>query len=190
MKTETLSHVMFDLETLGVHDGAAVVQIGAVLFDPWAGEAGMISTPEGGFFRRVNITQEPDRLGTLDGDTLVWWARQERAARDQVFDCAGEDDIYQVLGHFQLWVQEAAPEHVWSATQFDWTLLRQAYRRCDTQFPFSRHTARCWPTLRAFGRAGGIEEPLFGGTPHVAIHDAQHQAIWATNIIRGLGLKI
>lgn len=73
-------HMMLDLETLGDAFDAAIVQIGAVAFDPWDKAAPT---------RHIEITVDAhDAIvqgGSVSGNTLRWWMRQSEEARYRVF---------------------------------------------------------------------------------------------------------
>ena len=191
-----LPHIMFDLETLSVADDACIVQIGAVRFDPFAEERGLISTPEGEFRQQIELVSPPpgthrgykrETIGVIDASTVLWWMRQSDDARRRVFEDENRKPLSIVLYQFRAWVyDQGQPEHVWSDANFDWTLLRQAYTRLGIVFPFAYRQCRDYRTLRMLGKMLGVEEPEFVGVQHDALDDAHHQAIHASNILRAL----
>lgn len=191
----TLPHLCFDLETLSTEDNACIVQIGAVRFDPFAEDRGLISTPEGEF--RVNVLLRPqwpgakgcelETLGTLDADTVLWWMAQSEDARRRVFDDPNRIELCRALKRFWGWVQsQGEPEHVWCALDFDMRILAQACKRLGTVFPFNRKAGRDYRTIRWVGEMLGVEQPEFVGVRHDALDDSHHQAIHTSNVLRKL----
>lgn len=182
-------HVMFDLETLGTGDGAAIVQIGAVGFAPrWEHyPEGMMGSPDGGTFRAA-IDFGDSEIGVLDAPTVHWWMGQSRDARRRMFGAQEREYLADALLRFTRWAEDWNVPIVgaWSHTAFDWQLLRQAYERCGLQMPFSRKHNRDYGTLKRVGEILGVEEPPFVGVKHDALDDACHQAAHANNILRKL----
>lgn len=186
--------VMIDLETLGTGDNAAIVQIGAVLFDPWEGPTG-VYTAAGMEFNKHILLNDSD-IGALDAPTAGWWIRQGEPARRRVFDpMLKRVYLANALMELNLWVRENAQveradeiRYVWSHTSFDWRILNQAHTRLCVNFPFKRYANKDYGTLKGMGISLGIEEPLFVGVQHDAVDDAFHQATYATTIIRKLGV--
>ena len=186
--------IMIDLETLGTGDNAAIVQIGAVMFDPWEGPTG-VYTMSGMEFNKHILLNDPD-IGVLDAPCAAWWIRQSDDARRRVFDPELER-VYlaNALMKLNLWVRNQAQveradeiKYVWSHTSFDWRILTQAYARLCIDFPFKRYASKDYGTLKAMGRSLDIDEPLFVGVQHDAVDDAFHQVTYATTIIRKLGV--
>ncbi len=178
-----LSHVMLDLETLGTGDGAAIVQIGAVRFDPWAGD-GLVSAPAAAFCESIRL--DSVGLGTIDGPTVAWWLGQEREAQDSVLLNENRTTMVAALDRFDHWIREESVEFVWAdSPNFDLRLLRQAFGRQGMPWPFTHRQERCHRTLKWQGRELlGLKEPERTGTKHHALVDAYHQAQVAVRILR------
>lgn len=191
---------MLDIETLGTGDNAAIVQIGAVLFDPLGVPeivnanyvGGVISAPGTGYRANVNVRQQVSE-GLCDWDTIAWWmTKTTDEARRRVFagDRVNLYDALQGLTKFLgSWGQPAA--YVWSDVDFDIRLLRQAYNRMGLDCPFSANSSpfrglRDYRTIRAVGTVLGMAPPMFVGTPHDALDDAYHQATHTAAILRRL----
>lgn len=178
-----LPYLMFDLETLGPAPEGCIVQIGAVRFDPFVGDTGLISAP--GFDFRQNVV---DDTGVIDFDTVRWWMEQSDAARRRVFFEERACDLCSALVAFNEWIfKQGEPEQVWCNLDFDLPILKAGYPRAKLRsfmYPFKRKQGRDYRTLRAMGM--GIEEPIRVGVQHDALDDAHHQAIHASNILRAV----
>lgn len=70
--------LMFDLETAGTRSNAAIMQIGACIFDDDTGE---ISAK---FIRNVNLQSCIDSGLTVDGHVIRWWMRQGEKALESL----------------------------------------------------------------------------------------------------------
>lgn len=71
-------HVMIDLETLSSKSNAAIVAIGAVMFDAYG--------PHSNFYCQVDAKDCQRRGMDIDADTVMWWFKQSQAARDATFN--------------------------------------------------------------------------------------------------------
>ena len=199
---------MFDIETLGSANEAPIVQIGAVLFNPFAemvdgsgrgaGQGGgIISAPGTEFNRHVDFE--------LDGakqSTLLWWFAQGQQAQQRVFGrdlprAAARDVLVNFAGWATTWGKPV--DFWWSDMDFDLRMLRAAWAR-ELGDP-------CWPcpfgsedgphrgvrdcrTMRAVGKLLGVEEVPFVGVEHDALDDAHHQAVETSNILRALAARV
>lgn len=177
-----MKHVMVDLETLSTGDNAAIVQIAACMFDP---EEELISSPEGSFARYVRLDSK--NLGEIDGETLSWWLKGDPAAMRRVFHQGPRITLNIALTHLRTWLELEEPDYYWAnSPNFDLRILRQAYERCNKQYPIPFRKERDFRTLKAIGRRLGIEAPPFVGVPHDALDDCFHQANHAIMVLREL----
>lgn len=71
-------HIMLDLETMGNSSNAAIVSIGAVVFDP---ETGDMSEE----FERLIDLESSEKYGKIDGSTVKWWLQQSEEAKKATF---------------------------------------------------------------------------------------------------------
>ena len=79
-----MNHVMTDIETMGKNPNAPIVAIGAVLFDPVAGELG------NQLYVKVNLEDAVRTGGVMDASTVLWWLQQDDAARVELLRERGE----------------------------------------------------------------------------------------------------
>lgn len=168
--------VMIDLETLGTRPDAAIIQIGAVLFE--AKNGGRLLNGKG-FNKHVRYM---DGLGTIDHDTLVFWLTEHSAAK-MGEELKSAEHIVSVLDAFTAWPQEAAGigwdavQRVWAKPDtFDLPILRNAFVRIGRDVPWDRRATRDGYTL--FDLAGGQPTVDWTGlTAHDALDDAIGQAM-------------
>ena len=185
---------MIDIETLGDAPDGAIVQIGAVGFDPWMDvdgeDAGMMgAAPDGVFVASIDLTDP--HIGTCDAPTAAWWMKQSDDARRRVFGIGERVPLHDALLMLNSWMHSwNVPVHsVWAGpTTYDLTILESAYRRTGMQCPwaFDGGWAKLcdYSTMRWLGKRLGIEEPPFVGVKHDALDDACHQAAHLINILR------
>ncbi len=170
-------HVMIDLETLGTRPDAAIIQVGAVLFEPVSG--GKLLNHKG--FNRHVLVQ--DGSGTIDHGTLCFWLTEHSAMRmgEALSDRA--EPLATVLQALVEWPFEAhglsweAVGGVWAKpADFDLPILKSAFARVGRDVPWDRRAARDVRTL--FSLAGGEPDIDWTGfTHHDAFDDAVGQAM-------------
>lgn len=200
--TTELQHVMVDIETLGNGPNGMIVQVGACRFDPQAGEAGMISTPEGCFSATVKPTGNVQIDGVMEFDTVRWWLKQEPVAQQRVFWPAAEPQygIDVIVHSFVSWLKSQGEfRYIWAnPPDFDLRLLREAWERTTPkvhrlgdreaqpvhEWPIRYKQPRDFRTLRTIGNLMGIEPPVRVGVHHDALDDALHQAGYAIKVLR------
>lgn len=174
----SMNHVMTDVETMGKNPNAPIVAIGAVLFDPVAGELG------NQLYVKVNLEDAVRTGGVMDASTVLWWLQQDDAARVELLRERGEN-LAPALWVFSEFLEPFAavePLHVWgNGATFDNVILSTAYERVSLRKPWGYTHDRCFRTLKNL--FPGLE-PEFIGTPHHALHDALHQAKHALAIAK------
>lgn len=165
-------HVMIDIETLSTRPDAAIVQIGAVMFEFRSGGR-ILNDKTFGSYVAVQ-----DGAGVIDNGTLAWWLKQRNAPGLGV----GLEDapvLYDVLTSLQGWPESIGEggwgdvEGVWAKpADFDLAILKSGYARFGSDTPWARWTTRCAKTL--FEVTGGTPEVDWTGLQH---HDAVDDAI-------------
>lgn len=119
--TDECDHVMIDLEALGLVPGSAIIEIGAVRFNP-AGKIGL------GFHRYVL----PDAPLHVDLDTLMWHrgnGTYPRSDDEELARICLED----ALNELRRWVEESGPSPtaMWSwGSAYDFPILKAAIAVC------------------------------------------------------------
>lgn len=173
-----MNNVMIDLETLSTAPDAAIMSIGAVIFDPATGELG------DKFHMRVDF-KEAVGSGRVDTDTLKWWIGQSEEAGKDV--TSGTATPLEVLQAFTEFLPDDAV--VWgNGATFDVTILASAYTRITNAVaPWKFSNVRDCRTVEDMA-TGICERSEFEreGIHHQALDDAIYQAEY----ISGMWMKL
>ena len=164
-------NIMLDLETMGNGSNAAIVAIGAVAFDV------NLRTLGSEFYRVVDLASSMESGGVCDASTIMWWMKQEDAARAALG--APAVHIAQALSDFSSWYAGITTGdddgEVWgNGATSDNVWLANAYRRLSLIKPWTYKKDRCFRTVRAlYPNAQKVEF----GVAHNALDDAKAQAL-------------
>lgn len=179
-------HVMIDLETLGVEPNAAILQIGAVMFEPVSG--GKILTKEA-----FNMYVKPAKDASVSEGTFRWWLTQEHAARVRMVEglqsAQGEAHVLEALVEWPTTSYKytwEAISGVWAnGAAFDIPLLQSAFYRQGFPTPWIYNTVRDTRTL--FWLTEYPQVDTTGFLKHDALDDAIIQAMQVQQAMRHLG---
>jgi len=165
-------HVMIDLETMSTASNAAIISIGAVLFNEHNGI-------EEKFEVVVSLGSSMDYGLDVNASTVEWWMTQSDESRE-VFKGPGYD-LSSVLVGFIDWLQENCCEPsntiLWgNGSDFDNVILANAYKACGLVQPWKFYNNRCYRTVKQIGAKQGILLPTTG-VKHNALDDAWNQAL-------------
>jgi len=180
---------MIDLETLGTRPDAAIIQIGAVLFEPVSG--GKVLNDKG-FNRHVLIQ---DGTGTIDHSTVAWWMQEKSVNKMGEALATKAIGLGAALEDLVAWPVKVGVssweviEGVWAnPVDFDLPILRSAFAKFSASPPWDRHASRDARTL--FQLVGGRPDvDMTGFTYHDALDDAVVQAMAvqkAMSLLKGL----
>lgn len=163
---------MIDLETMSTASNAAIISIGAVLFNEHNG----IGVK---FERRVSLDSSMKCGLDVSASTIEWWMQQSEEAR-KVFKQSGYD-LGKGLLDFTNWLQQACCEPsntiLWgNGSDFDNVILADAYKACSLIQPWDFRNNRCYRTIKQIGAKQGILLPTTG-IKHNALDDACNQAL-------------
>jgi len=180
--------MMLDLETMGTGNDAAIIAIGAVMFDPEAfrENGDWMQCITGEFYVNVDLESSIRHGGKVTGATVEWWMDQSQEARDKLK--AAKLDVDEALASFSSWVSLFGdPATVWgNGATFDNVVLRSAYDRMDSdqselKCPWNFRADRCYRTLRNL--APNLVTDIPGLVTHYALDDAKYQAVVASRIL-------
>ena len=163
-----MNHVMVDLETLGTTADAVILSIGAVRFDL---SSGKISDEE--FYSSISVESNLSWKRRISEDTLLWWFKQDAAARQVFFE--PKEALEHSLVQFSDWI--GTGEHImWSnGADFDLPMLAHAFSVCGIEIPWKFWNSRCYRTYKNLPGAKAVKLP-HEGVKHNAMADAFSQA--------------
>ena len=177
-----LNHCMLDLETMGTRPDAAIVAIGAIMFDPDT------LTMGDEFYTPIELNASIADGGTVDGGTVKWWMSQSYEARKEIFDVK-EGTYYpsDALIMFSNYIERHVIDgrlYVWgNGSDFDNVILASTYDRIGMPKPWNFRDNRCYRTLKnTFPEVEPMDNP--NNVAHNAAHDAFRQAAHALAIFK------
>lgn len=171
--------ISIDLETLGTAADAAILAIGAAVFDRTTGKV------RGTYY--VEIEGDSAIRGrTVTFDTIAWWIQQGHKAK-QVFEKNSANEkrsLPTALMDFATWCRSAGcgvPRAWGNGATFDITILEHAYLRSavGVQAPWHFTNTRDVRTIvEAAEEIAGFNSKIVEsvGTHHNAVDDAVYQA--------------
>ena len=188
-------HLMIDIETLSTRYNAAIVSIGACMFDPDDGWAG-----DNSFIVGVN----PDYYYTgrfhVDPKTEAWWKRQSKEARAGLkINMASTLPL--AMDKFTTWVEEQefvktdkpwkdGSARVWAnSPQFDLVILRDAAQHTygsTNDVPWHYRQETCCRTHMYLNQDYAQIAQTYGGplTDGLVAHRADHDAIRQARVVQ------
>lgn len=162
------THIVIDLETMGIGTNAAIVAIGAVRI-----ERGQHT---GEFYRIVDLASSIAHGGTTDASTINWWLKQSPEARAEVDGSQHPAELIDVLLSLSDFIQARHETRLWgNGATFDLRILGEAYDACHLSHPWDFRLERDLRTiLELHPDAKQVGE--FFGIRHHALADACHEA--------------
>ena len=186
-----MKNVMLDLETMGSNSNAAIVSIGAVLFDPMTGETGAE------FYQVVSLNSS-SHYGELDSSTVIWWMKESEEAR-AIFSDESKTTLKKALELFSEWITDNCDHNdkgkpdavVWgNGATFDNVILGNAYKAVRIRQPWFFANDRDVRTIVNLGRQLRNIDPKkeleLQGTAHNALDDAKFQVRYVSEIFKAL----
>lgn len=179
-----MNHVMLDLETMGNGPTAAIVAIGACVFDPHGVGAG---GPQFGI--SVDLDSAMKHGLHVDASTVLWWMRQSDTARERTFP-TDAPALPQAIDLFNLWIREQDSDVVvWgNGATFDNVIIRSAFRAVGLEAPWSYKNDRCYRTLVNLLPEHRRPTLVPYGMAHYALDDAITQVLHLQKVWKELGL--
>lgn len=183
-----MTHVMLDLETLGVAPGCVVLSIGAAVFARAESGKPIVGRTFYSVIDRVSC----ERAGLeIDDSTVEWWERQSIEAKKVLISAnSGKADaLGEVLHRFAQWIENSdstALNIYGNGADFDLPILGAAYRAAAWRSPpWKPYSGRCYRTLKNLRPDIAIVK---SGTAHNALDDAIAQASHASLLFEALGV--
>jgi len=180
-----IDNVMIDIETLGTRPGSVILSIGAVRFNPSAGDADpMIGGKT--FYRSIDVFDSLMHGLTVDPVTCKWWSNQDPASLGAV--CNATHDLKPALHALSVFINH--DDYVWAkGPDFDLVLLEAAYIKVGLKRPWNYRNTRDVRTILHIGQlhqVGNVKDMRTLG--HHALQDAIHQAKQVNKVYRALDI--
>lgn len=190
-----MKDVMIDIETLATRNDAAIIQIGAVAFDPKTGEVGpsMLVSVDENFY-------EGETAFHVCEKTQAWWAGQKEAKKSLQINKVGTiyiamdrlREFFEGLGDdFVIAKKRSNSSRVWAnPPQFDLSILRYAASKAygdDNALPWEYWQETDLRTLQhvlGYVKYEDLGEAAEGLIAHRADHDAIRQALIVSHLIK------
>lgn len=177
-----MKEIMLDLETMGVGNDAAIIAVGAVVFDL----ASDTYTEENSFYSTVDLQSAVSSGGVISPSTVMWWMQQSDEARAEFLN--GGNHIEDTLSSFRGWllnINRFYDIQVWgNGSDFDNVILRSAYERVGLSTPWHFRENRCFRTMRAMHPT--VDTSAWNDeVKHKAVDDARWQARYLFEIVNG-----
>jgi DNA polymerase III epsilon subunit-like protein len=165
---------MLDLETMGTASNAAIVSIGACVFDPH-NDIEITSW----YYNNINLNSCINAGLSVDGGAIEFWLSQSDEARQALLK--NRFDLAWVINDFNDWFVQVShllfghDHRVWShGASFDTVILENAFRAVGRTVPWSYNAHR--DTRTVFELSGINLKDFQTGTLHNALDDAISQA--------------
>ena len=178
---------------MNVTDDAAILTIGAVVFDPRGNdteESMRAKLDDGmGFSTRCSLESNMVIGRTVSAGTIMWWMKQSDEARNALID----DKQYPVgmaLKHFRQWITALRPKatRVWAKDpDFDCNILANAMKQTHEIWPFHFADNRSVRTVMDLAYPNGDFPHIGKGVAHDAYDDAVRQALCVQHSYKILG---
>lgn len=162
------THIVIDLETMGIGTNAAIAAIGAVRIES--------GNPTDEFYRRVDLASSIAHGSTTDASTITWWLKQSAQAREEVDGSQSAASLYEALRDLRHFIASSEAPRLWgNGATFDLRILGEAYDAFHEPRPWDFRLERDLRTiLETYPEARKVGE--FDGIRHHALADACHEA--------------
>lgn len=178
------THVMSDIETLGLADNCLILSVGGVKFN---------STT---ILDKFHVGIDPvdaERYGLKIDAATAWnyWADPKRdEARKRLFELP-KIDLFGALDGFATWVNETPLDDrgsLWGkGATFDNVRIKNACQAVGLEYPFTYRQDECYRTLA--NRCPDVPYTQIG-VMHDALDDAESQAVHLQAICKQYGIAL
>lgn len=168
-------HLMIDIETMSRRPEAAILSIGAILFDPHHFQEPEELCKNPTFNQTISIESNEREGRHIDGGTVAWWLRQSKEAQDALF--VDPTNLQQGLQRFVVWANNLDPKFVWAnSPSFDLVILKNACEQLNVRWPWQYWAERDVRTAKDLAFPNGDCPQITHGIAHGALDDAIKQA--------------
>lgn len=183
-------HLMLDLETFDSGPCAAIVQIGAVLFDMDGKDPTWDDTFE------VNVSLQSSILAGLEvsDDTIKWWREQHPQARRGISNKAC--DLACALVKFNDWLLQGVGDlthldGVWGhGATFDPVIMKSAYDASKIMCPWDFRKVRDTRTMIFIADTLGVKLREWDESVYGIRHNGASDALFQANQMRDIMIHL
>jgi DNA polymerase III epsilon subunit-like protein len=169
-------YAMVDLETLSTNLNAAILTLGAVVFDPFDS-----TKPMQELYLRIELEDQESAGAIIDSSTLEWWSKQSPEIIEEAFGPENRIPIADAMKQFRKFVWNC--DKIWShGATYDLIILQLVFDRLKMPYPWSYYNMRDTRSIFALG----IDPAMPQAQKHNALEDAKRQAIGVSNVYKQL----
>lgn len=185
----SITHLMFDIETLGLDDSTVITSLAVVPFK-FEEQSNFLDLVEKGLFIKFNIEDQIKNFKrTTTQSTIDWWKQQSEDARTISIkpskqDVEFVDGLNQMVDYISTTGIQWKNSYNWArGSNFDFPKLEHAYRHTDIKCPFNTWRVRDVRTyMDILYPEGNGNYELRDGLPkgfiaHHSLHDAARDAL-------------
>ena len=206
-----MKNIMIDIETMGSEESAAILSIGAIIFnnqEPIVVDTNECiehkirdgevvyetATNKPYFYGKASLENNLNRGRTVSASTIEWWLQQDKKAIDEILQYK-DASIKNLINDFHYWVllNIKGDTKIWAnGVNFDIKILENAFKQFNLSIPWGYGQICCMRSLRALEK----HVPHFvqikkwheykeemGDSAHNALEDALTQAKYVQNIM-------
>lgn len=169
------NHAMVDIETMSTEPNAAIVSIGACLFDMYNQDQKITDV----FNVRISLESNQSLNRDISASTVMWWMRQSKEAQASLTK-EPISNLKHALTQLRMWLDNASPKvtRVWAKDpDFDVVILSNAYKSIGDRWPLQYFMSRSVRTIIEVAYPEDDMPDLRVGTHHDAADDAITQAL-------------
>jgi hypothetical protein len=184
-----LTHLVFDLETLGLREDCVILSLGCVPFE-FENPKPFANLVKGGIVIKFNVEEQIKKYKRrVDPKTVSWWKSQGGEAKAILKSSSTDKTVVNGLTELSEWIKSTnynGKSYIWSrGSYFDFPKIEHLYESADLIFPVNTWKIRDIKTYADIlqGRDDGQWDRglnIVGNNEtfikHNCLHDAAHDA--------------
>lgn len=182
MKNDALTHLFFDIETLGTRPGSLILSLACVPFQ-FETRVPFKQYLKDGLYIKFDPLEQIKSGRIVDRDTVNWWKAQGEEAKKVTMSSKDDVSVDEGFDILKTFIDESdydpKESYVWSrGCYFDFPIIESLYDSKGVVVPYNGWKIRDARTFfDVFGGSNRGEYNLINGTPpefvkHNSLHDA------------------
>lgn len=169
-----MTHVMIDIETMGLGHNAAMIQLAGVYFDPLTGETGEE------FCQNLSLENCLEWGFEVTASTEQWWREQNQDVLNEILSNA--KPVRDVINQFTSFIRDA--QKIWSHAIFDFVIVQNYLKKFNLK-PMPHKGAM---DIRTLVYLSGIDLDSYdwSAKTHNALDDCKFQIRYCSDAMRML----